>query len=259
MTENEQKTPIFKFKRRNVQTMIASVAEGAHAVSERINQKKMDLIKSVPVVHRLYRKAVAFDYKMTKRYGQVYTKIRDSIKNTARTVGAAYLFGIPGVIGICAYKTGEKLNSLLKPAMAAKEAGEVSSIFEYFKSHKNESRFTLTSASLSIASAAGQAAGAKMFVDAVRVGKATLLAAPEAVNVVKTAARCIVGREDLKELGRDAAVLGITVATYFAGSTGMPMTRGAGKPLPEKGEKDKTTPTLATVLKVIKQKKIASY
>lgn len=257
--EKEQKTPLFTFKQRNVRTMLASVAEGAHAVSERINQKKMDLIKSVPVIHRMYRKAVIFDYKMTKRYGHVYTKIRDSIKNTVRTVGAAYLFGIPGVIGICAYKTGEKLNSLIKPAMAAKKAGEVDSIFDYLKTHKNESRFTLTSASLSIASAAGQATGAKSFVDAVRVGKATLLAAPEALNVAKTAARCIVGREELKELGRDAAVLGITIATYFAGNTGMPMTRGAGKPLPEKGDKDKTTPKLSTVLKVIGQKKIAAH
>ncbi len=258
MTE-ERKNVQFSFKQRNIKMMVASVVDRAHAVSERISQKKMELIKAVPFVHRIYRKAVAFDYVMTKRHGHVYTKIRDSIKNTVRTVGAAKLFGIPGVIGICAYKTGEKIASLIKPAIAAKEAGEVDSIFDYLKTHRNESRFTLTSASLSIASAAGQATGAKTFVDAVRVGKATLLAAPEAVNVVKTAARCIVGREDLKELGRDAAVLGITVATYFAGNTGMPMTRGAGKPLPEKGEKDKKTPTLATVLKVIGQKRASSY
>lgn len=219
--------------KRNVDLLMVLAARKMTAAAERVGQKTDSAIQSVPVLKRISDKIKAFDTKMTEKHGHVYTKIRDSIKNTTRTVLAYQLFGMPGLIGMCAYKTGEKVYSLLKPAYEAKKRGETKSILSYFKQNKQESAFTLTSASLSIASASCTAAGVPAAVDAIRVGKASLLAYPEMKHVVKSFNRWMKGKESFKEVERDAAVLGVTIATYFAGPEGVPMTRGKGKPLVE--------------------------
>ena len=219
--------------KRNLDLLMVLTARKMSAAAERIGQKTDKVIASVPLLKRITDKVKAFDTKMTEKHGHVYTKIRDSIKNTARTVLAYQLFGIPGLVGMCAYKTGEKLYSLLKPAYEAKKNGETKSILGYFKQNKQESAFTLTSASLSIASASCTAAGVPAAVDAIRVGKASLLAYPEMKHVFKSFSRWMKGKESFKEVERDAAVLGVTIATYFAGPEGVPMTRGKGKPLVE--------------------------
>lgn len=231
---NENKHFSLSVKKRNVAMLAESVTEKAMGAFERLCQKRDKVIASVPVLNKISSKIKKFDRDMTEKHGHVYTKLRDSAKNTIRTVAAYQLFGVPGVIGICAYKTGEKAFSLLRPACKAKAAGEVSSLLEYFQKHRNECRFTMTSAAFSIASATATAVGVKTASDVIRVGKATLLAAPELTNTLKSTKSWIQGKQSFAEVGRDAAVLGITVATYFAGPAGVPMTRGAGKPLEEK-------------------------
>lgn len=246
--------------KRNVDLLMVLTARRMTAAAERIGQKTDKVIASVPLLKRISDKAKAFDAKMTEKHGHVYTKIRDSIKNTARTVLAYQLFGIPGLVGMCAYKTGEKMYSLLKPAYEAKKRGETKSILSYFKQNKQESAFTLTSASLSIASASCTAAGVPAAVDAIRVGKASLLAYPEMKHVFKSFNRWMKGKESFKEVERDAAVLGITVATYFAGPEGVPMTRGKGKPLvaPKKAKPAETEKSEKPDIPVEKKQKIGA-
>lgn len=234
---SEKKRFSLSVRKQHVQMAASETAEKATAVCERIRQKKNKIIASIPVINKISERIKKFDDKMTEKHGHVYTKIRDSVKNTVRTVAAYQIFGVPGVIGLCAYKTGEKAFSLLRPACEAKKKGEVASLGEYFKKHRNECNFTMTSAALSIASTAANVAGLQMVADAVRVGKASLLAAPELKNTIKSTGDWIKGKQSFKEVRRDAAVLGITIATYFAGPAGVPMTRGEGKPLEERGQK----------------------
>ncbi len=231
---NENKHFSLSVKKRNVAMLAESVTEKAAGALERLRQKRDKVIASTPVINKIAAKIKKFDKDMTEKHGHVYTKLRDSAKNTIRTVAAYQLFGVPGVVALCAYKTGEKAFSLIRPACKAKAAGEVSSLMEYFKRNRNECRFTMTSAALSIASAAATATGVKAASNVIRIGKASLLATPELKNTLRSTKKWIEGEQDFAEVRRDAAVLGITVATYFAGPAGVPMTRGAGKPLEEK-------------------------
>lgn len=233
MTKENKKFSL-SVKKRNVTMLTEATTVKAMSAFERLRQKKNKIAASIPVLNKIDAKIKKFDQDMTEKHGHVYTKLRDSVKNTVRTVAAYQIFGVPGVITLCAYKTGEKAFSLLRPACKAKKAGEVSSLSEYFKKNRNECRFTMTSAALSIASTAALAAGVQVVSDAVRIGKASLLAAPELKNTLKSTKDWISGKQSFKEVQRDAAVLGITIATYFAGPAGVPMTRGAGKPLEEK-------------------------
>ena len=165
---------------------------------------------------------------MERKHGQVYTKIRDSVKNIARTVLAAKLFGLPGVVGICAYKTCEKAMSLLEPAQKAKEDGKTRGVLDYLQENSEETRFTVTSGAISICTAACDVMGASLAKGVFRVGKASWLIAPEVKQLAETTSKWLRGEESFAEVKRDAAVAGITFGTFFV--SGVPMTRGSGKP-----------------------------
>ncbi|MCQ2914958.1 MAG: hypothetical protein MJ247_07180 [Alphaproteobacteria bacterium] len=252
-TQNEQaaNTQEGKVKvHKNVfEAFVSGTASRLVHISKRIGQKKDKIIQSVPVLKKLDSKWLAYDRLMTQRHGYVYTKIRDSIKNTARTVAAYEFFGIPGMVAMCAYKTGEKLYGIMKPAYDAVKRGESDSVLSYLKQNRNETRFTLTSGSLSIANTVAKCAGAQPVVDAIRVGKASLLAAPELKNLGESICNWAFHGGTSKEVARDAAILGITVATYFADDA--PMTRGKGKPLNESKEPQ---PTIAERIANLKRR-----
>lgn len=215
-------------KRETLEAFLSATAHGVISVKERLKQKEDKFIQAVPPLKKLSEKWHAFDSRMEAKHGQVYTKIRDSAKNIARTVLAAKLFGLPGVVGMCAYKTCEKSMSLLEPAQKAKEKGETNSVLDYLEKNKEESRFTTVSGAISICSAACDVAGAPAIKGAVRVGKASWLIAPEVKQLAKTVGKWLRGEESFVEVKRDAAVLGITFGTYFISS--VPMTHGSGKP-----------------------------
>ncbi len=211
-----------------VETYVSGATQFIMNAKARLRQKKEKFIHAVPLLDKISRKCKAFDLRMERKYGQVYTKLRDSTKNIARTVLAAQLFGVPGVIGMCAYKTCEKALSLLEPAQQAKQNGEIRHLSEYFKRNKGEASFTMTSGSISIAMMACDVAGDYAAKGALRVGKASLLIAPEVKKFANTTGKWLQGKEGFAEVKRDAAVMGITFGTYFVSD--VPMTRGSGKP-----------------------------
>ena len=215
-------------KTDTLEAFLSSTARGVMNVKARLKQKENKVIQSVPVLKQIDDKWKAFDSKMEAKHGQVYTKIRDSAKNITRTVLAAKVFGLPGVVGMCAYKTCEKAMSLLEPAQKAKEEGKTDSVLNYLKENKEESRFTTVSGAISICSTACDVAGAPVVKGAVRVGKASWLITPEVKQLAKTIGKWMRGEESFVEVKRDAAVLGITFGTYFI--SGVPMTHGSGKP-----------------------------
>ena len=215
-------------RRKTLEAFLSSTARGVMNVKERLEQKKNKIIRAVPVLKKISDKWHAFDKDMETKHGQVYTKIRDSVKNITRTVLAAKLFGLPGVVGMCAYKTCEKAMSLLEPAQRAKENGETNSVLDYLKENKEESRFTTVSGAISICTAACDVAGAPLVKGAFRVGKASWLIAPEVKQLAQTTNKWLRGEESFVEVKRDAAVMGITFGTYFI--SGVPMTHGSGKP-----------------------------
>ena len=218
----------FSLKRETVEAFLSSTARRVMNVKERLKQKEEKFIQSVPVLKKVSDKWHAFDKDMETKHGQVYTKVRDSVKNITRTVLAAQLFGLPGVVGMCAYKTCEKAMSLLEPAQKAKENGETDSVLDYLKENKEESRFTTVSGAISICTAACDVAGAPLVKGAFRVGKASWLIAPELKQLAETTGKWMRGEESFVEVKRDAAVMGITFGTYFI--SGVPMTHGSGKP-----------------------------
>lgn len=238
MTESAKKDASKKLalRKSTVEIFVSGTARGVVNAKERLKQKKEKVLHAVPFLEKIDRRLKAFDTKMEHKYGQVYVKLRDSAKNIARTVLAAKLFGLPGVVGICAYKTCEKAMSLLEPAQKAKQNGEAKGVLDYLEKNKGEAHFTMTSGAISIATAACDVAGAYVAKGALRVGKATLLIAPEVKQFVNTTGKWFRGEESFKEVKRDAAVMGITFGTYFVSS--VPMTRGSGKPqTAEKSEK----------------------
>lgn len=230
MTEEVKKKGSKKLSLRKstLETFVSSTARGVMNAKERLKQKKEKMIHAVPFLEKIDRRIKDFDSKMEQKYGQVYVKLRDSAKNIARTVLAAKLFGIPGIVGICAYKTCEKAMSLLEPAQKAKQNGEAKGVLDYLAKNKGEAHFTMTSGALSIATMACDVVGDYVTKGAIRVGKASLLIAPEVKKFVQTTGKWFRGEEAFKEVRRDAAVMGITFGTYFISS--VPMTRGSGKP-----------------------------
>lgn len=242
MTEPaENKTPKkLSLHKQTLEMFAAETTVAVMEMKERLHQKKEKVLEAVPFLKKTDDRLKRFDAKMEKKYGQVYTKLRDSAKNIARTVLAAKFFGLPGIVGMCAYKTCEKAMSLLEPAEKAAERGEVKGILDYFSKNKDEAGFTMTSGALSIASAACDVAGAPVVKGAVRVGKASLLITPEVKALLKATKKWLCGKESFKEVRRNAAVVGITFGTYFVAD--VPMTRGAGKPKVQDkgGKKDET-------------------
>ncbi|MBQ8347610.1 MAG: hypothetical protein IJY17_08440 [Alphaproteobacteria bacterium] len=230
MTESAKKDASKKLtlRKSTLETFVSGTARGVMNAKERLKQKKEKALHAVPFLEKIDRRLKAFDTKMERKYGQVYVKLRDSAKNIARTVLAAKLFGLPGVVGICAYKTCEKAMSLLEPAQKAKQNGEAKGVLDYLSKNKGEAHFTMTSGAISIATAACDVAGAYVAKGALRVGKATLLITPEVKRFVDTTGKWFRGQESFKEVKRDAAVMGITFGTYFVSD--VPMTRGSGKP-----------------------------
>lgn len=238
MTESSEKGASKKLtlRKKTLEMFVSGTARGVMNAKERLKQKKEKLFRAVPFLKKIERRFKAFNTKMEQKYGQVYVKLRDSAKNITRTVLAAKVFGLPGVVGICAYKTCEKAMSLLEPAQKAKQNGEAAGVLDYLSKNKKEAQFTMTSGAISIATAACDVAGAYAVKGALRVGKATLLIAPEVKQFVTTTGKWINGQESFKEVGRDAAVMGITFGTYFVST--VPMTRGSGKPQ-QTGDSDK--------------------
>ena len=98
MTESVKKEPSKKLtlRKRTVETYVSCAVRGIMNTKARLRQKKEKFIRSVPWLNKIDRKCRAFDLRMERKYGQVYTKLRDSTKNIARTVLAAKLFGVPG-------------------------------------------------------------------------------------------------------------------------------------------------------------------
>ena len=222
------KTPKLFLRKETLETFLSATTHGVMSLKARLSQKCEKFIQAVPVLNKISRKWKAFDKNMEAKHGQVYTKIRDSVKNITRTVLAAELFGLPGVVGICAYKTCEKALSLLEPAQKAKENGETKGVLDYLKENKEETRFTVTSGAISICTAACDVVGAPIVKGAFRVGKASWLIAPEVKRLAATTGKWLRGEESFVEVKRDAAVAGITFGTFFVSS--VPMTRGSGKP-----------------------------
>lgn len=256
MTESVKKDASKKLvlHNRTLEMFMSGTARSVMNAKERIKQKKEKVIHAVPFLEKIDNRFKAFNTKMEARYGQVYVKLRDSVKNITRTVLAAKLFGIPGVIGICAYKTCEKAMSLLEPAQKSKQNGESEGVLDYLAQNRGEAHFTMTSGALSIATAACDVAGAYAVKGALRVGKATLLIAPEVKRFVDTTDKWFRGQESFKEVRRDATVMGITFGTYFISD--IPITRGSGKP--KTAEKTQQPPENETSSDT-PQKKVGEY
>ena len=234
---NFEKIPM---KKITWEAFLSSTTRRVMNMKERLRQKKDKIVQAVPLLRKIDERWKKFDSKMEAKHGQVYTKIRDSAKNITRTVLAAQLFGLPGVVGMCAYKTCEKARSVLEPAQKAKENGETKSVLEYLKKNKEEGRFTAVSGAISICTATCDVLGAPVVKGAFRVGKASWLIAPEVKQLAKTTGKWLRGEESFVEVKRDAAVMGITFGTYFISS--VPMTHGSGKPketLESEQEKEK--------------------
>ncbi len=226
--EKKVKTTGLFLRKETLEKFVSFTARSVMNMKERLRQRTEKIIQAVPLFRRLSRKWKVFDGRMEKKHGQVYTKLRDSAKNIARTVLAAELFGLPGVVGICAYKTCEKAMSLLEPAQKAKESGETKGVLDYLKENSEETRFTVTSGAISICTAACDVVGAPLAKGVFRVGKASWLIAPEVKKLAATTEKWLRGEESFVEVKRDAAVAGITFGTFFVSS--VPMTRGSGKP-----------------------------
>ncbi|MBR1777468.1 MAG: hypothetical protein IJ752_02635 [Alphaproteobacteria bacterium] len=225
----------FYLDKGTVERFVAVTTARSMAMKERLNQKYEKIIDAVPGLGKVYHKVQDFDKRMEKEHGQVYVKIRNSIYNISRTLLAAHMFGLPGVVGVCVCKTCESTAGLLEPAEKARQEGKVSGIFDFLKKNREEAAVSTTNSALTVASTACEVVGAVGVEEAVRAGKASLLMGSELKTLGKTFHKWIKGKASFKDVRRDAVVAGITFATYFADD--VPMTRGE-KIKPEEETKD---------------------
>ena len=242
----------FYVDKNTVEHFVALTTARSMAVKERLNQKGEKLIDSIPVLRTIYHKIDNWDKRMAEKHGQVYTKIRKSVINVARTVLAAQMFGLPGIVGICTYKVCESAAAFLEPAEKARQQGKVHGIFDYLKKNKEEAAVSTTNSALTVAATACEMTGAVGVEELVRTGKASLLMGSEMKLLGKTVLKWIQGKASFKDVKRDAVVAGITFATYFASDA--PMTRGGA--IKEEDPKDKVT--LKDTAKTLKDKTAAA-
>lgn len=233
------KKPQFFLDKSTVERFVSVTTARSMAVKERLNQKCEKIIGAIPGLRKVRHKLKDFDKSMEEKYGNAYIKIRNSAYNISRTLLAAQMFGLPGVVGMCVYKTCESAAGFLEPAEKARQEGKVSGIFDYLKKNKEEAAVSTTNSALVVASAACEVTGAIGMGEAVRAGKASLLMGTELKALGKTFCKWVVGKASFRDVKRDAVVAGITFATYFAGD--VPITRGE-KIKPEEGEKKETPP-----------------
>ena len=242
----------FYVDKNTVEHFVALTTARSMAVKERLNQKGEKIIDSIPVLRTVYHKIDNWDKRMTEKHGQVYTKIRKSVVNVARTVLAAQMFGLPGLVGICTYKVCESAAAFLEPAEKARQQGKVHGIFDYLKKNKEEAAVSSTNSALTVAATACEVAGAVGVEELVRTGKASLVMGSEMKLLGKTVLKWIQGKASFKDVKRDAVVAGITFATYFASDA--PITRGGAI----KAEDPKDKVTLKDTAKVLKDKTSAA-
>lgn len=65
---------------RTVETYVSGATQFIMNAKARLRQKKEKFIHAVPLLDKISRKCKAFDLRMERKYGQVYTKLRDSTK-----------------------------------------------------------------------------------------------------------------------------------------------------------------------------------
>lgn len=220
----DKKKTNFFIDKKTVEHFVAVTTARSMTVKERLNQKCEKMMNAVPGLGKVYRRVQDFDKDMEKKYGKVYVKIRNSVYNISRTVLAAQMFGLPGVVGICVCKTCENAAGLLEPAEKARQEGKVSGIFEYLDKNKEEAAVSTTNSALIVAATACEVVGAVGVEEAVRTGKASLLIGTELKALGKTFGKWVRGKASFEDVKRDAVVAGITFATYFASDA--PLTRG---------------------------------
>lgn len=247
MTEAETETKKEKIKKAmhhfyldkaTIERFVALTTSRSMAIKERMRQKEKKIIDSIPIVRNVYHKADDFDKNMEAKHGQVYVKIRKSIRNITRTVLAAQMFGLPGVVGMCAYKVCESAAAFLEPAEKERQEGKVEGVFDYLKKNKEEAAVSTTNSALTMAATACEVVGAVGVEEMVRTGKASLLMGSELKTLGRSFFKWIRGKTTFKEVKRNAVVAGITFATYFASDA--PMTRGSAiKPDENAGDKGK--------------------
>ena len=242
----------FYIDKSTVENFVSLTTSRSMAVKERLHQKTEKAIDKIPLVRTIYHKLDGFDKRMTEKHGQVYVKIRKSVKNIARTVLAAQMFGLPGIVGICTYKLCESTAAFLEPAEKARQEGKVHGIFDYLKKNKEEAAVSTTNSALTVAATACEVAGAVGVEELVRTGKASLLMGSEMKILGKTFLKWIQGKASFKDVKRDAVVAGITFATYFASDA--PITRGGAI----KAEDPKDKVTLKDTAKALKDKTSAA-
>jgi len=242
----------FYIDKSTVENFVSLTTSRSIAVKERLRQKTEKAIDKIPLVRTIYHKLDDFDKRMTEKHGQVYVKIRKSVKNIARTVLAAQMFGLPGIVGICTYKLCESTAAFLEPAEKARQEGKVHGIFDYLKKNKEEAAVSTTNSALTVAATACEVAGAVGVEELVRTGKASLLMGSEMKILGKTVLKWIQGKASFKDVKRDAVVAGITFATYFASDA--PITRGGAI----KAEDPKDKVTLKDTAKTLKDKTTAA-
>ena len=214
---------LFTLSQKTVEIFAANATQQAMMIHRRVNQKKNNVLKSVPLLQKMKEKITEFDQEMTKRLGKNYTKVR----NIAVGVGKFYVagqFGGPGIIVLGAINAAKAVKPLLKNAEEQRQAGKVTGLFDYMSKHPKEAGKTMASASLGAGAIVFGLAGMLDAKFVTRAAATALVVLPEMKALKETAESIIKGektaKQAFKDLGNDILTVGISAASFIAGNYG---------------------------------------
>ena len=193
---------LFTLSQKTVEIFAANATQQAMMIHRRVNQKKNNVLKSVPLLQKMKEKITEFDQEMTKRLGKNYTKVR----NIAVGVGKFYVagqFGGPGIIVLGAINAAKAVKPLLKNAEEQRQAGKVTGLFDYMSKHPKEAGKTMASASLGAGAIVFGLAGMLDAKFVTRAAATALVVLPEMKALKETAESIIKGEKTAKQAFKD--------------------------------------------------------
>ena len=102
-------------KQETIEAFAATATQNAAMIQRRVSQKRNKIIDSVPLLKTIKDKVTEFDKKMTNRFKNNYTKIR----NMAMGIGKYYIagqIGGPALVALGTYNAVKALKPMFREA-----------------------------------------------------------------------------------------------------------------------------------------------
>ena len=204
-------------KQETIEAFAATATQNAAMIQRRVSQKRNKVIDSVPLLKTVKDKIIRFDQKMTDRFKNNYTKIRNMVMGIGKYYIAGQIGG-PALVALGTYNAVKALKPMFREAEQQRKEGKVTGVIDFIKKNRKEAAKTMLFASLGAAVVACGLTGAVNGKLIARTGIAALVITPEIKALTAVTKKWVKGTAKPKDILREAATVGLSIGAYLSGS-----------------------------------------